>query len=261
MPTLRAAGVDVHHVVHGDGRPVIVLHGAGVDHRETEACVEPTFAGLQGWRRIYPDLPGMGRTPAPASLSSADDVLAVLLDLARKVSGGQPVLLVGHSAGAYYARALACRQPELVAGAALICPLLPGARDVPAHHAVPGGSEIGDDGFRDYFVVHTPEMLERYREFVEPAADLVDQEVMQRIGGKWEITGDLPPYPGPALLVAGRRDSTVGWAATADLAQQWPGATLAVLDHAGHALPHEQPELLRALIGEWLARVERTVSG
>jgi hypothetical protein len=28
-----------------------------------------------------------------------------------------------------------------------------------------------------------------------------------------------------------------------------------VLDRAGHALPHEQPGLLAALLGEWLDRV------
>jgi DNA-binding protein WhiA len=39
------------------------------------------------------------------------------------------------------------------------------------------------------------------------------------------------------------------------------GATLAVLDRAGHALPHEQPGLLGALVGEWLDRVrEETTS-
>jgi hypothetical protein len=31
-------------------------------------------------------------------------------------------------------------------------------------------------------------------------------------------------------------------------------ATLAVLDGAGHALPHEQRELLAGLLQEWLAR-------
>jgi pimeloyl-ACP methyl ester carboxylesterase len=30
-----------------------------------------------------------------------------------------------------------------------------------------------------------------------------------------------------------------------------------VVDDAGHALPHEQPVLLRALLAEWLTRVER----
>ncbi len=61
----RAGGVAVNHVEHGAGRPVLVLHGAGVDHREAEACFEPAFRGVAGYRRIYPDLPGMGRTVMP----------------------------------------------------------------------------------------------------------------------------------------------------------------------------------------------------
>src|SRR4051794_1450110 len=57
-----AGEVVVFHVAHGTGRPVLVLHGAGVDHREAEACFEPALDGVAGLRRVYPDLPGMGRT-------------------------------------------------------------------------------------------------------------------------------------------------------------------------------------------------------
>src|SRR3954462_14303870 len=121
----RAGQVVVHSVQHGTGRPVLVLHGVGVDHREAEACFEPALAGTGGLRRIYPDLPGMGRTTAPATLRSADDVLDVLLDFADEVTGGAAHLLVGHSAGAYYAQAMAARRPARVAGLALVCPLLP----------------------------------------------------------------------------------------------------------------------------------------
>src|SRR4051812_29895539 len=103
----RAGQVVVHSVQHGAGRPVLVLHGAGVDHREAEACFEPALAGAAGLRRIYPDLPGMGRTVAPETLRSADDVLDALLDFADEVTGAAGHLLVGHSAGAYYAQAMA----------------------------------------------------------------------------------------------------------------------------------------------------------
>jgi pimeloyl-ACP methyl ester carboxylesterase len=58
--------------------------------------------------------------------------------------------------------------------------------------------------------------------------------------------------------VAGRLDSTVGYAAATDLLDHYPHVTLAVVDDAGHALPHEQPELLRAFLAEWLARAERS---
>ena len=60
------------------------------------------------------------------------------------------------------------------------------------------------------------------------------------------------------MVVAGRLDSTVGYTAAIDLLDDYPHASLAVVDDAGHALPHEQPELLRALLGEWLVRVERS---
>jgi pimeloyl-ACP methyl ester carboxylesterase len=254
----RAGHVVVHYVEHGTGRPLLVLHGAGVDHRETEACFEPLLHGVAGLRRIYPDLPGMGRTIAPGTLSSADDVLDTLLDFADQVSGGAAHLLIGHSAGAYYAQAMAARRPAQVAGLALVCPLLPGTRDVPGHRIVVGSGGIGDDVFRSYFVIQTAEMLERYERSVAPAAALVDEAALERIGARWTLTpSDAPAYAGPTLVVAGRLDSTVGYAAATDLVDHYPHASLAVVDDAGHALPHEQPALLRALLAEWLARVER----
>ncbi len=154
---------------------------------------------------------------------------------------------------------MATRKPGQVAGLALVCPLLPGLRDIPEHRVVVGSGEIGDHDFRSYFVVQSPEMLERYKRYVAPAAALVDPAVLERIGERWELAPDHgPAYAGPTLIVAGRLDSTVGYAAAADLVDHYPHASLAVVDDAGHALPHEQPDLLRALITEWLARVERS---
>jgi pimeloyl-ACP methyl ester carboxylesterase len=209
---IRVGQVVVHYVEHGTGRPVLVLHGAGVDHREAEACFELVFDGVGGLRRIYPDLPGMGRTLAPETMRSADDVLDTLLNFAEEVIGGTGHLIIGHSAGAYYAQAMAARGRGQVAGLALVCPLLPGV-----HRVVAGSGEIGDDIFRSYFVIQTPEMLERYERYVAPAAALVDQAALERIGERWALTPDhAPAYAGPTVVVAGRLDSTVGYAAATD---------------------------------------------
>ncbi|MFI9601624.1 alpha/beta fold hydrolase [Streptomyces sp. NPDC052043] len=252
----RAAGdASVHYVEHGEGRPVLVLHGAGVDHREAEACFEPALGARDGYRRIYPDLPGMGRTPAPASLRSANDVLDMLLGFADEVAGSDAVLVVGHSVGAYYAQGIAARRPDRVSGLALVCPLLAGVRDVPEHHAVVAANDLGDDGFRGYFVMQTPAMLDRYERFVAPAIPLADQAAMERIGERWELDAtEGLAYQGPTLVVAGRQDSIVGYAAAADLLDHYPRATLAVLDGVGHALPHEQLRVLAGLLDDWLAR-------
>jgi len=257
-------GVAVHYVEHGVGRPVVVLHGAGVDHREAEACFEPVFGSVAGYRRIYPDLPGMGRTAAPPSMNSAEDVLTTMLAFARAVAGGTAYLLVGHSAGGYFAQAMTARAPDEVAGLALVCPLLPGLRDVPEHRVAVGSGEIGNADFRSYFVVQTPAMLERYERYVLPGVALVDHAALERISARWELGPGASPgqvyagYAGPTLVVAGRLDSTVGYSAAVDLLDHYPHASLAVVDDAGHALPHERSDLLRALVTEWLARVERS---
>lgn len=196
-----------------------------------------------------------GSDAGAPGLQSADDVLRLLLAFTDEVVGREPLLLVGHSAGAYYAQGLAARRPERVAGLALICPLLADAHDVPQHDPVVASPDLGDEEFRGYFVVQTAAMLDRYQRFVAPAVALVDAAAMERIGERWQLTvSGAAPYGGPTLVVAGRQDSTVGYAAAADLLNRYPRATLAVLDGVGHALPHEQPELLAALLQEWLAR-------
>jgi pimeloyl-ACP methyl ester carboxylesterase len=250
--------VPMHYVEHGDGLPVLALHGAGVDHREVMGCLDPVF-DAPGYRRVYPDLPGMGRTPAPDTIGSADDVLDVLLGFIDGVIGGQPLLVAGHSAGGYYAQAIAGRRPEQVVGLALLCPLVADIHDLPEHNVVYGSGSIGDAGFRDYFTVHTAQTLDRYQRYVEPAARLADQSALARIGQRWELTA-MPQQNGlyrhPTLIVTGRQDSAVGYARAWEMLEQFPHATFAVLDRAGHALPHEQPGLVRALVTEWLDRVQ-----
>jgi len=249
----------MHYVEQGEGSPVLTLHGAGVDHREVMGCLDPVFDAAGRYRRIYPDLPGMGRTPAPETITGADDVLEILLGFIDGVIGDQPLLVAGHSAGGYYARAIAGRRPGQVVGLALLCPLLAGIHDVPEHEVLYGSGSIGNAEFRDYFTVQTAQTLDRYERYVEPAARLADQSALARIGERWELTAqpqEGEPYRHPALVVTGRQDSAVGYARAWEMLEHYPRATFAVLDRAGHALPHEQPGLIHALVTEWLERVQ-----
>ncbi len=69
-----------------------------------------SFATRTGWRRIYPDLPGMGRSVAKAGLKNQDDMLAVLLEFIDHVLPSGRFLLAGTSGGGYLARAIAVRR-------------------------------------------------------------------------------------------------------------------------------------------------------
>jgi pimeloyl-ACP methyl ester carboxylesterase len=46
----------------------------------------------------------------------------------------------------------------------------------------------------------------------------------------------------------------VGYSDALDLVDQYPRAAVAIVEDAGHALLHERPELLGALIRDWLVR-------
>jgi pimeloyl-ACP methyl ester carboxylesterase len=207
----------------------------------------------------------MGRTPAPGTITSNEDVLDILLGLVDSTIGDEPFLVIGHSLGGYLARAIANRRPDQAVGLALICPVGAHTRDVPEHEVLVSSadltSELDSDlaaTYSSYFVVQTAETLRRFQEHVAPATSLVDESNLMRIFSHWELR-DRPEaekaYPHPVLVLAGRQDATAGHTGPWELIERYPRATFAVLDRAGHALLHEQPDLLQALVAEWLTRV------
>lgn len=259
----------LHYEERGAGRPVLALHGWTPDHRLMLGCLEPVFATRPGYRRLYPDLPGMGKSFAPPAIASSDDILAAVLEFADATIGDEPFLLLGESYGGYLARAIAHARPDQVLGLALICPT--GTQVEHANRRLPEPELLRPDpavvatlpaaAVADYVelaVVQSAETARRYLDEVQPGLDAADREAMERIRGDWTLSADPesgPPYPGPTLILTGRQDAIVGYLDQFDLLPHYPRASFALLDLAGHNLQIEQPALFDALIGEWLDRV------
>jgi pimeloyl-ACP methyl ester carboxylesterase len=257
----RINDVRIHYVEHGSGVPLLALHGAGVDHREIEAAIEAVVPG-SGYRRIYPDLPGMGRSTT-GDLACNDDVVALIADFIDRLEAG-PVMLLGHSYGAYLARGVAAQRPDVVRALALLCPVAERSQNVPDHRAICQDADAYDElepehrqGFDEYFVVRTPATARRYRSHIVPGTRLVDATGLGRIFAEWTVDVGSGTFPAQTLIAAGRRDSVVGYTDAMDLLERYPHATLAVVDGAGHALMHERPGLLAALLRDWLDRARR----
>jgi pimeloyl-ACP methyl ester carboxylesterase len=273
MPFLNAAGVDVHYVELGPTAEaadytVVLLHGFPPDHRIMTGCFEPVFENRRGWRRLYLDLPGMGRTVAPQSLSSTDDVFAVVQAAVRKLFPDGRYAVCGESYGGYLARGLVAADPELITGLALVCPMViadHALRDVDEHvvlvrdafaAALPAGTD-----FDEVAVVQTEETYGRTQREVVVGLEIADPATVQRIRGRF--AGAFPmetgtPYPGPTLIFLGRQDASTGYRDAWQIVDHYPRATFAVLDRAGHNAQIEQPALFTALIHEWLDRIEET---
>lgn len=258
----------LHFAEHGEGVPVLAIHGWTPDHRLMTGCLEPVFAQRPGYRRLYPDLPGMGKSPAPESVASTDDVLAAVEGFIDEHIGTEAFLLVGESYGGYLSRAIACSRPEQVLGLGLICPvgaIVPRAeRTVPPHTVVVSDPQLiaslsgADADFAEIAVVQDAESLRRFREDVAPGLALTDTAAVERIQRRWELS-TAPETRGrferPTLILTGRQDSSTGYADVYRLLDDYPRASFAILDRAGHNLQIEQPGLFAALVGEWLDRV------
>lgn len=263
----------IHYEERGEGRPIVFLHGWTLDHSLELVDYEPIFEARTGWRRLYADLPGMGRSTAKA-IANQDDMLAAVLAFIDRVVGGERFLLAGTSLGGYLARAVAVRRRVQVAGLLLRQPAviadttrrtLPAFAPVVRDDALVAAVPEPDRTVLGNVLVQTPDYLAAARKksqtLYQPAlaatAPLAGEIRADpgRYGFSFDLAAEERGFAAPTLVIAGRQDTTVGYRDAWAILESYPRATFAVLDCADHTWPVEAPNLLAPLVEDWLARI------
>jgi pimeloyl-ACP methyl ester carboxylesterase len=112
----------------------------------------------------------------------------------------------------------------------------------------------------DVAVVQSSDTLAVFREVLKPVFAMADMAFLERVVTEGTFSFDVyrlsAPFTAPTLIVAGRQDGITGYRDAWELIESYPRATFAVLDRAGHDLMVEQQALFRALVNDWLDRVE-----
>ena len=264
-------GVKIHYEIHGVGKPIIMLHGRLLDHNVLEGCMEPVFLDRPGWKRIYLDLPGMGKTKKEDWIKSSDQILDIVLEFIDNIIPDQNFLIVGESYGGYLTRGVINKRYNLVDGMLLICPLIiPNSmnRDVPTHMVIEKESQLvnnlsGDDmiEFECSMVVQNINTLRRFQDEVLCGLKLSDHDFfdnIKKVGYEFSFNVDELPktYQKPVLIFTGRQDKSVGYKDAWKIIENFPRGTFAVLDKAGHYMQIEQDKIFYLMVNEWLSRVE-----
>jgi pimeloyl-ACP methyl ester carboxylesterase len=265
----RVKDIPIYYEEAGLGRPLLMLHGGGLDHRHMQDDMEPLFTSRTGWRRIYPDLPGMGKTRAADWITDQDDMLDVVLEFIDAVAPGERFAVAGMSYGGYLARGVVNRRRAHIDGLLLIVPVIePDRRKriLPEHRVLRDDEEFlaalapDEQVLRELAVVQSLGLLMQQRNSIIPAIAEADQEFLERLEANYAFTFDVDalaePFTAPALFLTGRFDHWCGYQDAYQILESYPRATFAILDRAGHALTHEQSSLFEALVSEWLDRVE-----
>jgi pimeloyl-ACP methyl ester carboxylesterase len=262
-------GRRIEVVERGDGRPVLFLHGNPLDHHDLMVSLDHVFAARSGFRRLHVDLPGFGASPPDPTLVGSDGMLTAAIDLLDGLCADEPALIVGASWGAYLARGLVARRRGMVAGVALICPVIIATRterDLDPHEPMivddDGRPDPGDEldaAFRSIAVIDGPAQRAYFREVLAPAVVVADEPTQERLDSAYAFDEDIdavgPPFELPSLIIVGRQDSVVGYRDALRLVERYPRATIAVLDVAGHNLLAERPTVVATLVDDWLDRV------
>ena len=259
----------VYYEEVGSGRPLVILHGWPLDHRHMFYDLEPLFVNRPGWRRIYPDLPGMGKTKSADWIIHQDHILDIVLEFIDTIAPGERIVVVGTSYGGYLARGVVYRKGPQMDGMFINVPVVEGdksKRDLPPPTVIAEDAEFlaeletDEQRMRDFIVAQSPGLLRDFRQYYSTATAAADHAFLERLQKNYAFSFDvdsLPePFMAPTLILTGRHDNWQGYRDAFKILGNYPRATYSVLDRAGHMLALEQQELFRQLASEWLDRVE-----
>jgi len=248
--------------VRGEGPALLLIHGFPLDRTLWAHQV----AALAGWRRIAPDLRGLGASDVPGEgyeMAAYADDLVMLLDRL----GVRRAVVAGLSMGGYVAFEMLRRHRDRIAGLILL--------DTRADADGPEARENRDDlaavaqseGARAVAERLLPRLVGRSTQqtqphLVEQIREMMAQAPTAGIVGALLAMRDRPdatPLLGaiglPTLVVVGQEDELTPPSLAREMAGAIPSAALRIIPGAGHLSPLEAPTAVTRVCAEFLEAV------
>jgi pimeloyl-ACP methyl ester carboxylesterase len=235
-------GLRTYYEVHGDGEPLLLMHG-GFCTVETFARQTPDFAAK--YQVIVPERRGHGRTPdvdGPITYEAmAQDTIGLMqaLDIPS-------AHIVGYSDGGNTALIIALRRPDLVRK--MVCM----GANFHYNGMAPDAVQIMEHATPDNFY---PWLINKYKDVSPDGPDHLPV-VFEKIIRMWREEPALSPQDlgeiqAPTLVLAGDRD----WVAIGHTVQMYESiatAQLCIVPGATHGAPFEKAPLVNQIVLDFL---------
>ena len=261
------------------GEVVVAVHG----FRGSDMGLMTVLDDVAGYRVVSPNMPGMGVSSTQESRRYDLTALAqIVIDFIESLGVG-PVILLGHSFGTVVVSAAAAARPDLVRGLLLVAPIVDPVR---GKNFLAG---VGADVMTGFYraISWLPEKVG------QPIIDSKfpgDQSLpfMKKRKGTWlqiqELSHEELPEPFdrkavldahkastshgcrefatqisriPVQVIVGGADQFSSVAATRSFAREAGGATVSIIDEAGHLMHYEDVVELRSLVCRALVGLTR----
>jgi len=192
-------GIKLYHEIHGEGEPLVLIHGGLTTIGEMQGWVEPL---AKTWQVIAVEMQGHGRTAdtdRPMSFTTMGDDIAALLDHLKIPKAD----FVGHSFGGASAIRAAIQHPEKVRRLVVISS--PYARSGWYPEAQRGMSQVGAAMAENMMQTPTGRFSKgwpepkRFPQFLDKMGKMMSED--------YDWSADIAKLPMPALLVFADNDS------------------------------------------------------
>ena len=262
---------NVYYEIFGEGIPIITIHGFTVDHRLMKGFLEKIITE-KNYKRIYFDLPGMGKTETNKQMYKAEEMYEVIKSVIRNLIGEEKYIIVGESYGGYLIRKLIKEEPEKIIGAMFLCPVVVAnerERIIPEHEII--YNEIVDKIFLESEVYKNfisvaafsnMEILKEFQQNIYSGIKIGNEEFLSKYyQNGYSFSEDIDdiekPFRDPTLFVMGRQDHFVGYKDSLKILDNYSRATICVIDEAGHNVQIEKIKIIETLTLDWLERIDR----
>jgi 3-oxoadipate enol-lactonase len=254
MPYVKVGRTKIYYEAHGEGQPVLFVHGSGGNHA---AWWQQTASLMRDYRVINIDLRGFGNSDAvtegPDAQDFPEDILAVLADCQAA-----PAVLVGQSIGAAAALKAALRQPSRVAGVVLahslgglnhpdLAPLV--KADRAEAEKLPVLDRLLTRGFQEEQAAKTF-LFRQMGTFNE--AKMQD---LRNLNAGGPTVEEVKAASVKVCFLTGEHDAVLRPATVRRAHELLSGSKLVIVPGAPHSMYWEAPELFNAALVEFLHQV------
>ena len=260
----------IYYEIYGNGIPIITIHGFPLDHNVMKACLEPIFLKRDGYKRIYFDLPHMGKSSSNNWIQSSDDILTVVIEFIDKIVHEDSFIIASESYGSYLARGVISKCIKKVRACLFLCPvIIPelSKRTLPKHEVFEVDKEfiatLKTKEAQEFqlCVFQNEKIWNRFKSEVFLPIQIANKHILDQIySDKYKFSFDvdkmIKSFDRPVLFITGRQDATTGYHDAWGLVEKFPRASFVVLDMAGHNLQIEQPQVFNCIVNNWLDRIE-----
>lgn len=258
----------IYYTIEGKGLPLVILHGLYLDSISMNHALEDTSINLDGFQRIYIDIPGMGQSPKHTMVNNTDSMLDLISRLITQLLGDHNFIVMGYSYGGYIAQGVAKKFRNQILGEILICPVVipdPKLRQQSkiSFQEIDGKfltniDESKQQELLDSMVVINDRTYHRSESDFSRAIALADNDFLMELyhnGYASEfIDSNEDVHTHKALIFLGYQDVTVGYKDMINKLDLYPKATVNLLTNASHSFFLEQPTQFEYILNSWLAQ-------